>query len=446
MGTGKTLVAVEVMKRSDKATAVICPRVVKPAWERTAAMQGTDLSVINWEMCRTGRTPFGEWYIPPKCRKPRFRWNSAIEFLIFDEIHRAQGDGTKNSELVKAARRQGIPSLGLSATPADSPLEMDALGYLLRLHDSDEPETVHKEPLSFYRWARRHGCGPGAFSRFEFLGSQEAKVKHMAKINAMIFPDRGVRVRIADLGDAFPETQILPELYDLEDDGQIDAAYAEMRSALTELEGRIEECKEELKRKALARGVVLTPIESPAELLLRARQRVELLKVPLLVELTQEAKASGHSVVIFVNFRQTLVELCKRLNTDCFIDGTQTGPEGDRQRENNRLRFQTDQAREIICNGEAGGIGMDLHDVTRRFPRMVLDLPGYSAKTARQKWGRVHRAGALSKSIQRIVLAAGTDEEGVYHTLYRKLQTQEALVDGDFMPERLNLKKFLVSR
>src|SRR5215472_14418332 len=118
MGTGKTLEAVEVMRRlGSPATLAVVPKVTIPSWHRHAAAQGVELDAINWEMVRTGRTPFYDGA----------KWHPGIQFLIFDEVHRAMGRDSKNSELVRAARRQNIRTLAMSATLADSPMEMDAI-------------------------------------------------------------------------------------------------------------------------------------------------------------------------------------------------------------------------------------------------------------------------------------------------------------------------------
>lgn len=423
MGTGKTLVAVETIKRLDLPTLVVAPKAVLPGWQRTAEAQGTGLDAINWEMLRTGRTPYGKWFLPtPQHKRERFKFSPEIKFLVFDEVHRAMSYTSKNSEVVRAARRQRIPAIALSATPADSPLEMDALGFLLGLHDSDNRPTLHHpDPLNFFRWARQHNCGPGAFSGWEFRGSDEKKAAVMAKLHAELFPARGVRVKIKDLGDQFPETQITAELYDLGNEAKINRLYESMAAEIERLRTRM---LDDIP------GDELTA-------LLRARQEVELLKVPVFEELTLEGIHDGHSVVIFVNFRATLEALCERLGTDCTIDGSQIGASGAMIRERNRTRFQSDEARVIIVISEAGGLGLDLHDITGRFPRLSLVSAGYNAKTLRQLLGRVRRAGGLSKSLQRILFAAGTCEVDMWEAVAGKLDNLDALTDGDLNPRNL---------
>ncbi len=429
-GTGKTVVTAAVLRELDRATLVVCPRAVRPGWARTAAALGTEFDIANYEAIRTGNTLFGRWEKVPHRVRPRWVWAREIKQLVFDEVHRCRGANSpritesisggiaQNADMLRAARRQGIPVIGLSATMADDPFDLDALGYVLGLHDGEDKETLRKpDPLSFYRWAVRHGCGAGAFSSFVFKGTSQEKLSQMARIHAKIFPDKGVRVRISDLPD-FPETQITAELYDLEGSGQIDEIYAKMAPALAALEAR---AADDIP------GILLTEI-------LREREKIELLKVPLFVDLAEADIAAGRSVVLFFNFTSSINEACRMLGTDCLIDGRQIGERGARDREHNRLRFQRDASRVIVVNGDAGGVGLDLHDVESDFPRSVYNSPGYNAKIERQKMGRVRRDGGKSKSLQRFVFIAGTIEERVHRSVSGKLDRMDSLNDADLNP------------
>lgn len=432
-GTGKTPVASIFLRELDLPSVVVCPKAVQPGWLRTAAAVGTEFDVINYELVRTGRTPYGKWHTPVGKKNPRFVWNSEIKALVFDEVHRCQGANkalpggevavAQNADMLRAARRQGIFALGLSATLADDPFDLDALGYALRLHDGDDEPTLRRpSPLSFYRWAVNHGCGAGAFSSFVFRGTAQEKLVQMERIHRQIFPDKGVRVRIKDLPD-FPACSVFSELYDLETAPDIDAIYAQMAPALRMLEER---AASDLP------GHVLTGI-------LREREQIELLKVPLFVELAKEEIRAGRSVALFVNFKSVINELCRLLDTDCLIDGRQVGEKGAREREANRLRFQHDGSRIIVCNGDAGGVGLDLHDIDSAYPRTGIVSAGYNAKIVRQILGRLPRVGAKWPSIYKFVFASGTVEERVHRSVSGKLDRLDSLNDADLDPTNLPL-------
>ena len=450
-GVGKTLVGVEVIKALDLPSLVVCPKAVIPGWVRTGQAQNTEFDVTNWEKLRYGNSPYGEWRIPKGKLKERFFFHPGVKFVFFDEVHRAQGLKSDNSEVLSAARRQGILSLSASATIANEPLDLKALGYVLGLHDGDDPATLRKpDPLSFWNWARRNGCGRGKWSALEFQGTAEKRMEIMRKISESIFPDRGVRVRIADIPD-FPETQITAELYQTEDEAEAKRLYAAMEKEIAgvadrlkgDFERALENMPPDLKVFALeavaSDPTAITDFLNPLTNVLRIREELELLKVPIFMELTKDAIANGQSVVIFVNFQRTIEALSAKMGTDCIIDGSQSGPSGAARRERNRSRFHDDQERVILVNVEAGGVGLDLHDIHGRYPRLALHSAGFNAKSIRQALLRVRRNGGMSKSLQRFIFLAGTYDEQIHRSLSRKLNNLDSLNDRDLIPDNLRL-------
>jgi hypothetical protein len=404
-GTGKTYTATAVAKALDLPTLIVTPKAVIPTWNKVAKYLGTEFDVLNYEMLRTGRTP----YFDGK------QWHKELRLIIFDEAHRCAGIDSIQSEMLAVTRKQKIKTMILSATLADTPLELKAAGFVLGLHDGVRPPVTLRNfanpPVSFSQWIQRYGVAATPQGYF-FKGTPEQQRAQMAKINASLLPEHGVRTRIDDLGDMFPPTQITAELYEISQPGRVDELYAQMADAMAQLR----------ERAAGDRGGAFTE-------LLRARQEVELLKVPIFVELAKDAAAQGMHVANFVNFSQTLEELCARLGTTCRVDGSQTGDKGARQRQHNVDRFQEDKEPYINCNSEAGGVGLSLHGQNR----LALISPGHSAKTFRQVTGRVRRDGG-GKSIQRVICLAGTVEEKLAKSLECKLGRLDALVDGDFIP------------
>ena len=257
----------------------------------------------------------------------------------------------------------------------------------------------------------------------EFTGGQAA----IKRIHEQIFGrGKGNRLRIADI-PSFPETSIHPEAIDFENSSQIQDAYDDMRRELSRLD--------EVEAKD-RQGIILTEM-------LRARQRTELLKVPTLVTMAKDAIAEGMSVAIFVNFQDSLHALAKALETDCIISGEQQGEKGAAQREANIQRFQRGN-----------------------FPRLSIINPSFSSRDVKQALGRVHRAVSANEkpqwsddhsrviicninaggvgvslqhlggrpSIQRIVFAAGVDvEEAACEAIERKTANISLLNDGDLL-------------
>jgi hypothetical protein len=152
--------------------------------------------------------------------------------------------------------------------------------------------------------------------------------------------------------------------------------------------------------------------EHPLTMILRARQRIELLRVPHFVMLAMEHIDRGRSVIIFVHFNETMKTLFEQL--DPFIQAergsfiaTIDGGQSPADRKHDIAAFQSDRARIIIANVNAGGVGVSLHDINGRFPRTVLHPPSWSSITLKQSQGRAHRVGSQSDTIQIIVYCTG---------------------------------------
>ena len=399
-GTGKTFVALYVAKKMGLVPFVLCPKSVVPSWKDTMLGFGYEPDehhVYNYEKMIRGTNEFYDgkkWLLNPK-----------KALVIFDEDHRCKGAKSKNAKMMIAAKRAGLKILCLGATSCTNPTEMRALGYVLDLHDDK----------GWWRWSLRNGCKRGLFGGLEFKGSKAA----LKRLHDHIYKSgiRGSRIKIADLPPgAFPNSNIIAQGYDISARSDIDLIYNDLKSELEALEAKKH-----------------TDTDNPLVAQLRARQEIELLKVPLFEELARDAYDSGNSVAIFVNFRETMEVLLRRLAGLCeirMIHGSQSGSE----RELQCLGFQNDVARVMICTIQAGGTGLSLHDLNGKFPRVSLISPTYSAIDFRQCLGRIHRAGAKSPAVQKIVFASGTVEMRVCKLVKRKLDNLDLINDDELNP------------
>jgi superfamily II DNA or RNA helicase len=160
--------------------------------------------------------------------------------------------------------------------------------------------------------------------------------------------------------------------------------------------------------------------------ILRARQRSELLKVPTLVDMAKDAVEDGMSVVIILNYTDSIHAAARRLRTHCTI----TGEDKMEDRQWVIDHFNEDDVRLIVINIMAGGTGVSLQGRKNGRPRLALISPTYSAIDLKQAFGRVHRAGG-ARSIQKLVFAADTVEETACAKVRRKIRNIETLNDGD---------------
>lgn len=400
-GTGKTYAAIAAFRALGISPVVIAPKAVLPSWERAADHFGVAIRVINYEKVRTGNTPYGSWTTVESNGRSfdRFVWSDGVKGLIFDEAHRAKGAKTQNAQLMIAARLQRIPTLAASATASTNPMEMRALGFLLGLHSLRD----------FYQWAEAHGCYKNRWDGWEFGGSKS----DIAQIHNAIFPAKGARIRVRDLGEEFPTTRITTTLVDVQSPTKVAAAYKDLAKAFADIEERAKEDKGGAEH--------LTAM-------LRARQVSETQKIPSMIEMAEDALEEGRSVVLAVNFNESIRVLVGAFAANVAvaqIHGSQTAEE----REANIQAFQNNKAHVIVINLRAGGVGVSLHDLHGR-PRTAIISPSWSAVDLKQALGRVWRAGGVSGSVQHILYARGTVEERVAKLLQGKLDRLTVFNDG----------------
>lgn len=394
-GTGKTVIACELVRRINQPALVITPKSVLSSFKRVAtSMEVPLLDVVNVEKLKTGRT---KWL---KKAGKEFVWQTpANTLLIFDEIHRFGGAKSQNGKILALAKACGYHIHGMSATLCDTPLKMRAPGYLLDLHNYST--------VGYWNWCKKLGCFPSPFRYGELMFPKgPSRLPHIQRLHEMVKP-HSVRLRIDEI-PGFPECDTQAMLYDLNDEylDETNKIYEEMEEAIA------------------------SPDRSTSEivLMLRARQRTELLKVPLLTDLVDDIVEEDRSAVVFVNFRDTLEQLVDATTKHGVVKIV--GGQSDIERSKAIDSFQADQARVIVVMSQCGGLGLSLHDINGVHPRTALITPSYSAVEMKQVLGRIHRSGGKSKAIQRLVLAAGTIEERIYEALSRKLHSINGVNDG----------------
>lgn len=411
--TGKTYSACAVARELDLNICVVCPKAVIKSWNNVIKnhfkMKDKLVGVINYEKLIRGRkdSPIASFVLHRHSRRPKFEWKIPKKTLIvWDESQKLKNWKTQNAKRCVDAIKAGYPMLFCSATNATNPLEMRAVGTALKIFGGNK---------SYYEWAYENGVYKGNWG-LEF--NNDSKI--LKRIHHQVFQQRGVRLRRDEI-PGFPACEIIPEVYDMdeEDANKINEIYFEMERELNIARKREQEDKK--KAEALNQELQEVLIQ------LRARQRIELVKVPLFVDMVEEAKEQGFSVALFVNYTETLNAIAERLGTKCVFDGKTS----DRIRDRNVELFQEDKERVIIVNIQSGGAGLSLHDLNGNFPRMSLISPSYSPIFMRQALGRIWRDDAKTKSVQRIVCVANTVEENVCRNVQQKLDNLDMLNDGD---------------
>ena len=397
-GVGKTVIAMDIANDLGLEPFVLCPKSVIPSWNE----HGAEFT-LNYEKLRAGNTEF------VKKEGNRFSWylDPSKVIMIFDEVHRCKGEKSLQSKLLAAAKRQGYKILMLSATAFHTPVEMKSIGFALDLHDYK----------GWWMWCiSKCGCRRGTFGGLSFRGGQTI----LSKIHNYIYEEgtpRGSRIKINDLPDgSFPDTLITADGYQIDDSEALDKIYEEMRLELKEFEEKTADDD-----------------DSPLVIMLRARQKVELMKVPLFEDLVKDYINSGNSVVVFLNFKDSLTALGNRLSGSYGISVVEGGQSSE-VRDRHVKDFQSNKTSVMLCMTQAGGTGLSLHDTDGNFPRVSLISPSFSAVDLRQALGRVHRASGASSSIQKIVFACDTIEMGVCRSIRTKLNSLDLINDNELNP------------
>lgn len=211
-----------------------------------------------------------------------YTWNLPIDHIvIFDEAHRCKNKRTNNSVLLATLGLNEINILLLSATVSDKPENFIVAGFILKLFKTIKEGKYWIENVS------------------------KGYDNPMAGVHDYLYPEYASRMRTRDLGKLFPDNQILAECFDMDTAKEIEEQYNLIKNAV-----------ESLKRKEEnARGLGK---------IMRARQRIELLKTPTFIDLAKKYLEEGLSVAIFVNFTDTLRTIADKLKTNCVIFGEQS--------------------------------------------------------------------------------------------------------------------------
>jgi hypothetical protein len=331
--------------------------------------------------------------------------------IIVDESHKCKGTTSLNAGLLMDLKRQGYKMLLLSATQATNPTEMRAFGYATNLHNL----------FGWKNWCLENGATEvGRWGAISFDPEDVKCLEKMVGCHSNLFDIQQICSRLTreSMGSLFPENHVCAEAYDLgENNPKIQAVYDEMEAEIAALEEGTEGYSQHIFAE-----------------IIKARRRAEMLKVPLFAEMIEDLYDEGKSVVVFLNFTESIVALKERLlKIKKFKNkiGEVYGEISFKQRWKDIDEFNADKKRVLICNLRAGGASLSFHDLNGKYPRASLISPSFSAVDMMQALGRIHRQGGLTKCYQRILFAAGCIEEDACRKVQTRLNNLSCLNDGD---------------
>ena len=411
-GRGKTVQVAAALAQTGHDVFVVCPASVTTEWRVTLEACGVrPINII-------GVHSYGEITYRPSLKKKRpvlpygrwlrkdFIWNLPKNtVVVFDEVHQCASPDytTRTPYILKGVGdNPDLQAVGLSATYADSPLQMKAIGYALGLHNWD----------NFKLWAYQFGVIEGTFGGMVFgkkfsKNGQEFIVDHQDPtpfLKKMMEPV-AKRITSVDFPPDFPRQQVQTVSVDVKKSSALDNAYLKTLKQIKEADRPL-----------------------PITALLRSRQESEYLKVPVFVEMTKDALREGRSVVAFFNFQASLQEYVNKLKKQSpgIFDGSSN---------KDRDAFQNNEIRILAVTMSAGGQSINLHDTDGSYPRTALISPSYSARELIQALGRTFRANQKSVSLAKIIFAAKTVESQVRSKVEAKVARINTLTDADLLTE-----------
>lgn len=425
-GTGKTYSAIAVCSQMNLRPLIICPKTIMSNWKSVCEHFNVEpLSIVNYETIRLGKeykdikdkTRMQNRFVTyDELNKDPYRWTLPKNaLLIFDEVHKCKNQSSLNGKLLMSIRNVKHCLL-LSATIADKVESFHIYGYLLGFYKSMSQANnwikgVLKEDLSAKR--------------------------NIGTIYKKIYPLYGSRMMIEELGDKFPDNQIIATCYDIDNISDVNTQYNRIKNSSNELDNikkldvsetngtNTDEINETKKRM---KGEVLKNINE-------SRMKIEYAKLNTIKELAQEYMENNKSVFITVNFKKTLFELGKDLKCTDLLHG-----DIDQNRRDKIISdFQNNKIKLLIAISTVGGQSISLHDIHGGHPRVSIISPSFSSTDLLQILGRIHRAGSKSKALQRIVFCANTCEEHICKNINEKLKFTQSLNNSDLVGINLDI-------
>lgn len=404
-GIGKTYCAIATAILSKKKIFVICPRNIVSFWKKIALdVFGQELLCISTyhliikakSIKSSGESENCPYLKIEESSSVRYKWKLPEDTLIiFDEVHKCGNYGSYASEVLMSLRNvysKKCNILLISATICENPSKFRLFSVFLKWFDSYYSVPNWLEP------------------KYNPNSASSIIAKNLMARNLI------TRVKISDLGDKFQKNQVTAEYFDIDKNiaKKIDVLHMSIQESLQQIQNK----KTDDKKSGFTVG-------------LRERQEIELLKVPIFVELVEQYLENNFSVIIFVNFLETLHLLIKELKIGCSCYGEQTIA----TREKNIADFMADKQRVIICTIGTGGESISLNDVNGKYRRVSLISPQWSSLKLIQACGRNSRVDSKTPSLNVVVYANTLTEKRMCNKIKDKCSLHSQITDLDLSYE-----------
>lgn len=300
--------------------------------------------------------------------------------IIYDEVHKSKNAETNNAKILKAFGATNIDIIMLSATVAEKPVYFILTGLILKLYrtyDDGQKWLINRAKMSNTK-------------------------NFMLVFHNAIYPNYACKMNDEILLKNYPNCKINAICYDMHNNEQMEQLYVELN-----------ETKKNTNNYLKKRHNI--------------KIRIELMKVLKICKEIEKQIANNKSVVVFVNYKETVYEFMRILNTQCAIFGDYS----DDVCENNKNKFNNDEERIIICTIKKASTSISLHDLNGNHARTTYIMPPDSVLDLIQSIGRVWRAGVLTESEQNIVFSNCPEEQKLQYSIIGKINNISLLNNGN---------------
>lgn len=433
-GLGKTITTVlgiyasmQVMGERKANILVVCPKAVIGHWSNTFKALGLldqqkyRIVIINYEQCNKLLTPPKSAKSAKRTRTknrhiaqsgtPTVQW----DYIVADESHKLKNsEVSQRSQAFERIARYGTTSspfvIYVSATVAQTPLEMQYLRPLLYHVTKTPPNTPWKAWLSKYKFAVND------------KGVWSPNKRDLAFLNKALFSSKSpsVRRKPEDVsGWPTISRNTLSSDLKVQEELEYEKEWLSFRSGYRlALRGKN-------PKSALAKQ-------------LRFRQKSSLIRAASTAEHIESFVENGYRVVVYVAFMESIDRISENLK--CSYVEFSGRNEDVRERE--RLKFQRGQADVIfvtVKDSVSMHAGEVLPDGTKgdTKPRVTLchDI-NYSALDMLQIEGRAHRDGQRANIYY--LYANGTVEAKIASTMIQRMSAVSSIMDDEHLTADLD--------
>lgn len=379
-GSGKTFSAVAVAKILQKKMVVITTVSNSEKWRLVAQRAKVPCHATTYEKIRSKKNKIVK-------QDGKFVWNLDNQkyLIVYDEAHKTVNQNTINQKIMVAGILQKIPMLILSATMADNPFEFRALGLALGIYSNTQ---------DYNNWLRQHKANPENQETKKWSIPKEEKKQEIKKIRNFLFSTG----RVSEIPISYQtKNNIVPVL--------VEAHPPEfLRPRILELQQEIANHTDEFTST------------------IKKRQLAELLKIAFIARQAIKDYKQRKSVIIFLNFLESINILSQVLKTKSIIIGEMN----KKERTIIMRAFQSGQNRILLCS-DAAIEGIDLDDQKGDRPRETYISPRWSGKKLKQTLGRAVRTTTKSNTTQNIIFLKDTIEEKVYSRMTERAELLSTL-------------------